>query len=209
MNAVVIVVMAVIMLPLGALVWSMYSKIAYKEKMEKAKIDLEHAKERVASVTKEAELKAQEILLEGIKKTETQKSSLLQEFKEREKRLNKREEQLTAKDELIIAKEKELKVEEKKQKETEEYLEKQKSLVAEELGNVKTELEKIAGMTQEEAKEKLIQKIEDEAKHIASKKLKVIEDALNEDSEKMAKRIVSTAIQRYSGEHCNYSKSSQ
>jgi ribonucrease Y len=201
MDVLVIVIMFFVGIPVGALLWALYSKIALKEKLEKAKIEFEHAKEKAQSVTKEAELKAQEIYLEGIKKTENQKNGLLQEFKEREKRLNKREEQLSSKDEMIITKEKEFKVVEKKQKETEEYLEKQKNIINDELNKVKTELEKIAGMTQEEAKEKLIQKIEDEAKHIAAKKLKVIEDTLNDDAEKMAKRVMSTAIQRYSGEY--------
>ncbi|HPG34904.1 MAG TPA: ribonuclease Y [bacterium] len=195
------IIMLIIGIPVGALLWSMYKTIAYKEKMERARKDLENAKTQAEKILKESQLKSQENILEGKKATEEQKNELLKEFKEREKRLNKREEQLALRDELYLAKEKEFKVIEKRQKDTETLLETQKESVQNEMKKVTTELEKIAGMSQEEAKEKLIQKIEDEAKHIATKKIKAIEDALAEDAEKMSKEIISTAIQRYSGEY--------
>lgn len=195
------IIMLVIGLVLGALIWHMFKTIAYKEKVERANKDLESAKKEVEKIIKEAQLKAQETILEGRKTTEDQKNDLLREFKEREKRLNKREEQLALRDELNLSKEKEFKQIEKTQKEVEAAIEVQKAAVEAESQKVKEELEKIAGMSQEEAKEKLVQKIEDEAKHIAAKKIKAIEEALAEDAEKLSKEIISTAIQRYSGEY--------
>ncbi|HRZ80208.1 MAG TPA: Rnase Y domain-containing protein, partial [bacterium] len=195
------IIMLVIGLVLGALIWHMFKTIAYKEKVERANKDLESAKKEAEKIIKEAQLKAQETILEGRKTTEDQKNDLLREFKEREKRLNKREEQLALRDELNLSKEKEFKQIEKTQKEVEASIEMQKAAVEAESQKVKGELEKIAGMSQEEAKEKLVQKIEDEAKHIAAKKIKAIEEALAEDAEKLSKEIISTAIQRYSGEY--------
>ncbi|MGI6393943.1 MAG: ribonuclease Y [bacterium] len=202
MNSTITSIIALVIgIPIGALLWSMYKTIVYKEKTEKAQRDLENSKSQAEKIIKEAEIKVQENILEGRKKTEEQKNDLLKEFKEREKRLNKREEQLALRDELYLAKEKEFKVIERRQKDFEISLEKQKESVENEKKEVSNQLEKIAGMTRDEAKEQLIQTIETEAKHIAVKKIKAIEDALVEDAEKKSKEIISTAIQRYSGEY--------
>ncbi len=56
-------------------------------------------------------------------------------------------------------------------------------------------------MTQEAAKSELVNIIEDEARHEAAKKLKQIEEQLNEDAERKAKDIIALAIQKYSGEY--------
>ncbi len=198
LNSIIFLIIGIL---LGAALWAMSRSLVFKEKMEKANKELSNAKDDAAKVVKEAEIKAQEIILEGKKETENSKNELLREFKEREKRLNKREEQLTQRDELNIVKEKELKAIEKKQKDDEVFLDNQRVQLEEKLTEVNNELERIAGMTQEEAKEVLIQKIEDEAKHDAAKKIKAIEEAMVEDAEKKSKEILSTAIQRYAGEY--------
>lgn len=195
------IIMLVLGIVIGAAFWGMFRILVFKEKMEKAKKELDDAKSEADKIVKQAEIQAQENILEGKKATEGQKNELLKEFKERERRLNKREEQLAQRDELNIAKEKEFKQIEKRQKENELTLESKELDLKESLGKVNEELEKIAGMTQDEAKEELIQKIEDEAKHIAAKKIKAIEESLVEDAEKKSKEIISTAIQRYAGEY--------
>lgn len=186
---------------IGVALCYMALNLVFKSKTEKWRKEAEEARLRSDEIIKEAELKRQEILLEGRKETERLKSDLLREFKEREKRLNKKEEQLDARDELLLQKERELKNVEKKQQETEKYLEAKMREVETTRESIKSELERIAGMTQEEAMNSLIQKIEDEAKHKAAKKVKAIEDAALEESEKKAKEIIATAIQRYAGEY--------
>ena len=194
LNSIIFLIIGIL---LGAALWAMSRSLVFKEKMEKAQKELSNAKDDAAKVVKEAEIKAQEIILEGKKETENSKNELLREFKEREKRLNKREEQLTQRDELNIVKEKELKAVEKKQKDDEIFLDNQRVQLEEKLSEVNSELEKIAGMTQEEAKE-VTSAFE---KHDAAKKIKAIEDAMVEDAEKKSKEILSTAIQRYAGEY--------
>lgn len=195
------IVMLLIGIPLGAVIWALVKTLLFKEKSEKARIELEKAKRESEKVIKDAEKEAQKIVNDGRKETERQKNGLLDEFKDREKRLNKREEQLSSRDELNLSKEKEFKAIDKRQKDFEIYLEKQNKKVEEESAKVKSELEKIAGLTREEARDHLVQKIEDEAKHIAAKKIKIIEENLLEDAEKKGKEIISTAIQRYAGDY--------
>lgn len=62
-------------------------------------------------------------------------------------------------------------------------------------------LEAIAELTKEESRAILTNKIEDEAKYDAAKKIREIEARLKEDSDKMAKKIISQAIQRCAMDH--------
>ncbi|HSA33390.1 MAG TPA: ribonuclease Y [bacterium] len=195
------IIMLLIGLLLGAAFCYMALNLVFKSKTEKWRKAAEEAQSKSEAIIKQAELKAQEILLEGRKETERQKNDLLREFKEREKRLNKKEEQNDARDEILINKEKELKASEKKLQETEKFLDNKSREIEATRENIKNELERVAGMTQEEAMAGLIQKIEDEAKHQAAKKIKMIEDATNEDAEKISKNILATAVQRYAGEY--------
>jgi ribonuclease Y len=65
----------------------------------------------------------------------------------------------------------------------------------------KKKIEEIAGMTQEAAKNELVNIIEDEGRHEAGKKLKQIEAQLHEDAERKSKEIIALAIQKYAGEY--------
>lgn len=176
-------------------------RLFFSNKMEKWRKEADEAQGQSDKIVKEAEIRAQEIVLEGRKETEKQKSELLREFKDRERRLNKREEQLAKKDEAFLSTERDLKIRDKKLADLEKFLEKKNSQLDEEEKKIKTELERIAEMTQEEAIESLVQKVEDEAKHRSAKKLKIIEENLTEESEKMAKHLISNAVQRYAGEY--------
>ncbi len=65
----------------------------------------------------------------------------------------------------------------------------------------KEKIEQIAGMSQDAAKNELVNMIENEARHEAAKRLKQIEEELNESAERKAKDIISLAIQKYAGEY--------
>ncbi len=201
MSVLMSILFLVIGMGLGAALWGMFKTLRTKEQLEEANKTIATAKTKSEEIIKEAEIKKQEIILDGKKETEKQKSALFNEFKQREKRLNKREEQLDKRDEILLSKDAELKKIEKKQTEAEKMIEKKKEELENKEKEISTELERISKMTQEEAKEMLINQIEDEAKHLAAKQLKAIEENLNEDREKLASKIVGTAIQRYAGEY--------
>lgn len=195
------IVMLLIGMLIGGVFWALARTLIFKEKHEKARRDLEHSQEKVDAIVKEAEIRKQEILLEGRKENEKAKSGILYEFKERERRMNKREEQLGSREEVILQKDKSFDARDKKSKEFEGYLETQETRIKVEGENIKVELEKVAGMSQEEARDVLIQKVEESATHHAAKKLKAIEESYAEDVERVSKKMLSTAIQRYAGEY--------
>ncbi len=63
------------------------------------------------------------------------------------------------------------------------------------------ELEKVANMTQKEARESLVKSIEEDAKLSAARSIKYIEETAKDDAEKEAKRIISIAVARYSSDY--------
>jgi ribonuclease Y len=64
----------------------------------------------------------------------------------------------------------------------------------------KRQLEKISGLTVDQAKELLIRAMENEARHEGAKFIKRIENETKEQADKKAKKILATAIQRYAGD---------
>lgn len=69
------------------------------------------------------------------------------------------------------------------------------------LEEVKSQLERVAGLTQKEARDMLVKTIEEDAKLHAAKIVRTIEEQSKEDSEKLAKRVISIAISRYSSDY--------
>ena len=62
-------------------------------------------------------------------------------------------------------------------------------------------LEKISGMTAQEAKKMLMQNLEGEAKHESARTIRRIEEETKENADKVARNIIAIAIQRYSAEY--------
>ncbi len=69
------------------------------------------------------------------------------------------------------------------------------------LEEVKGQLERVAGLTQKEARDMLVKTIEEDAKLYAAKIVRTIEEQTKEESEKLAKRVISIAISRYSSDY--------
>ena len=111
-----------------------------------------------------------------------------------EKRVLQREEQIDKKMSSLEAREDRFK---KKEKELEENL-----AAAEELQSRRVaELEKVAGLSTEEAKQALIESVEHEARHDAALIVKDIEAQAKNDGEKIARNIITMAIQRCAADH--------
>ena len=83
----------------------------------------------------------------------------------------------------------------------EEELGKQKQKVEELEKKRQQELERISGLTSEQAKEYLLKTVEDEVKHDTAVMIKTLESRAKEEADKKAKEIVVNAIQRCSADH--------
>ncbi len=182
---------------------SFFGGIAYRKKIAEAEFGSaeEKAKSIVEEARKNAKSKARELVLEAKEENQKLRAALDAEIKDRrrelsiqEKRVNQKEENLERKNDALEKKDQALnqKIKEydKKSAEIDELKRKQVE-----------ELEKISGMSQEEAKDLLIRDLEQEARHEAAIMVKEIEQEAKDTAEKKAKNIVATSIQKIAADH--------
>jgi ribonuclease Y len=159
------------------------------------------AEKKAEMLEKEAQLQAKDTLYQAkadFDKEMADKRAALQKL---EKRLLQKEENIDKKVDVLDSKEVEITKREgtltEKEKKVAEQDKKLQVLVADE----KARLEKIANISSEDAKKLLLERMENEARHEAAKKIKGIEEELREQAAKKAKEIISLAVQRYAGEY--------
>lgn len=180
-----------------------FAGTAYRKKIAEAEIGSaeEHAKAIVAEAEKNANAKKRELMLEAKEENQKLRSVLDAEIKDRrreisqqEKRVNQKEENLDRKTEALEKKDQTLN---HKLKE----LEKRENEIDEVKAEQLAVLEKISGMTVDEAKEMLMRDIESQARLDAAIMVKEIEQQAKEDAEKNAKNIVAMSIQKVAADH--------
>ncbi len=173
---------------------------------------LAKAEELAAKIIKEAEKEAQikkkEALLEAKDEwykakanIERELQSKRQEFQKTEKRLQNRESSLDRKVDILNKKERETLSREKHLKNWERNLKTRDAELERLLSEENQQLERISGMTPEEAKNLLLQNLESQARQQAAQMIKDIKDKALETAEKEAKNIVISAIQRCAADH--------
>ncbi len=120
---------------------------------------------------------------------------------EMERRLIQREENLDRRYTNLDNKEKDIKRKEKDIQYQEEEITALKVKITQSYDEQKVLLEKIAGLTVQEAKDIIIKKYESEARMDSAQRLRAIEEELKEKSISMSKELISTAVQRIASEH--------
>jgi ribonuclease Y len=155
---------------------------------------------------KSAELEAKETLLKARETGEAEArlaaDQALRRIKDQEERTAKREQVIREKEDLTASRELDLTRREKALVARELQAQAHEATASHLVEQQKTRLEQIAGMSEEQARNQLIEQYRDEARHAAANDAKHIEDAAREEAEKRAKRIIGIAIQRFAGEHC-------
>ena len=165
-----------------------------KEKKEKDNIEFEDRKKQMIVDLKEEFSNWKN----DYNKKQSYKASRLNEM---ERRLIQREENLDRRYINLDNKEKEIKKKEKDLHYQEEELSVLKSKLSSIYEEQKAKLEKISGLTTQEAKAMIIKQCESDARLEGAQRLKNIEDEIKEKSTVMARNIVSSAIQRIASEH--------
>ncbi len=178
--------------------------IAYKMILKKKAQDaetqhakvIEEARQEAKTIRKDALLEAKEEQIRLRNEFEKESKERRSEMQRQEFRLNQKEDSINKKEDILDKKienidrtRKELENKEVELKELELELGKQNEKML-------AELEKVSGLSKEEAKQLIIQQLEDEAKRDAVSIIKEIEKNAKEEGEKRAKNIVALAIQR-------------
>ncbi len=165
---------------------------------KKAEEILKEAEQEKVNIIKNAEIEAKELVLRSKKETEEEARERNREFQRWEKRLQSKESSLDKKQAFIDSKIEQLSHKQdeltRKEREIDEKLNEVNRLVEQE----EKELERISGLSKEEAKEMLVEKIEEEAKKEAVSKIKEIEEEIKDKSKKLSQEILTTVMERIS-----------
>ncbi|MBO4902986.1 MAG: ribonuclease Y [Lachnospiraceae bacterium] len=198
----VIIVVAVVAVILTAV-------IAYRlgfnsrQKSDDAKIANAETKAReiIDEALKTAEAKKRESLLEVKEESIRTKNELEKETKERRSELQRLERRVQQKEENVDKKTEAIERKEQSLAAKEENLARQKEEVSKLNQQRVQELERISGLTSEQAKEYLLRIVEDEVKHETALLVKELESKAKEEADKKAKDMVVTAIQKCAADH--------
>lgn len=206
MNSTVLIIISAVIfmligLGVGFLIRHSFAVADRKARKERGDEILSKAKEQANEIKYNARREAKEYAREEKDKVDDEVKKKRAEIEDEKMTLQKREKSLNEEFEAHKQNQEKLKV-----RETE--LEDARRLVEREIGAYKMkqteltdELSRVSEMTREEAKEVLLQQMEEEAKVGFAKKLKQLDEEAKDDAEKNAKMIISTAIQRYAGEY--------
>lgn len=197
--AIPVIIVAVIITAVVA--WNV--AISYRKKVVESKIGTaeEKAREIIDEAMKTAETKKREGLLEVKEEALKNKNELERESRERRAELQKYEKRVLGKEEALDRKADSLEKKESQLASREDRLNKMKQEV-EALNEQRVqELERISGLTSEQAKEYLLKTVEDEVKHETAMLVKDLENRAKEEASKKAKDYVVTAIQKCAADH--------
>ena len=198
MNPVLCVLIAVATLVIGVFVGMILRKKTAESKIGSAE---EEAKRIVLDGEKQAETKKKEALIEAKEEILKQRNESEREMKERRAEISKTERRLVQKEENLDKKSEAL---EKKNEQLDKKLKDAdvvRAQVDEALNAQLKVLEKISGLSVNEAKEQLIEKVETQVKHELAQRLDELEQEFKENSEEKARNILSLAIQRCAADH--------
>ncbi|TSA55697.1 ribonuclease Y [bacterium] len=168
---------------------------------EKAKQIVEQAQKEAQNLKKEIELEAKDLKLKLRVDFEQETKDTRRELKELEKRLMQREENIERKSDLIDRKEKDITQKENIITQKQESIISKEEELARVLAEEKQKLQRVAGMSSDEAKRLLVLRMQEEAKQEAAVTLKRLEEQVKESADKKAREIISLAIQRYAADH--------
>ncbi len=159
------------------------------------------AREIIDDALKTAETKKKESLLEIKEESIRTKNELEKETKERRAELQRYEKRVLSKEEAVDKRSDAIERREASFTAKEEVM-RQREAKVEELSKQRVqELERISGLTSEQAKDYLLKTVEQDVKHDTAKMIKELENQAKEDAEKKAKEYVVTAIQRCAADH--------
>ena len=193
-----IVITSIIVAPITWFVTNAYRRNVIEKKIGSAE---DKAREIIDEALKTAETKKKEALLEVKEESIRTKNELDKETKERRAEVQKYERRVLAKEETL---DKKLEAAERRDANLgrkEEELNRKRQEVEELSSKRVQELERISGLTSEQAKEYLLKTVEDEVKHETAVMVKEMETRAKEEANKKAKEYVVTAIQKCAADH--------
>jgi ribonuclease Y len=205
MNQIVYVLIGV----LGGIIAGFIITFLSQAKLKNQKIALENervkvfedAQREIESIKKAAHVEAKDVVYQAKAEAEKELRERRSELNHLDKRLRQKEETIERKFEQIDKRDQELGKREKEFSAKERSLQEKENAANALLKEHKDTLERISGLSVEQARQELLQQIEEESRFESAKLAKRIEDESRENAEKKAKEIIGFAIQRYASDY--------
>ena len=201
MSQIMVPIMIIVMIVVAIITWFAarnYERKQYDSKVGSAE---EKSREILDEALKTAETKKREALLEAKEESLKTKNELEKETKERRAELQRYEKRVLSKEENVEKKADALEKKEADLVRRENILSKRTAEVEAQYEQGIQELERISGLTSEQAKEYLLKSVEEDVKHDTAKLIKELENKAKEEADKKARDLVVTAIQRCAADH--------
>ncbi|GBF11324.1 ribonuclease Y [Tepidibacillus infernus] len=161
----------------------------------------EAAKQIVETAKKDAEASKKEVILEAKDEVHKLRSEADRDIRERRNEIQRLERRLLQKEETLDKKIESLERKEETLNQKEKNILETRAKVEELLQEQVAELERISGLSTEEAKQMILDNVEREVRHDATMMVKEIEQQAREEADKKAREIITTAIQRCAADH--------
>lgn len=161
----------------------------------------EEAKRIISEAERDAETKKREALVEAKDEIYKMRSDAERENRERRQELQQLERRLLQKEESLDRKSDSLERKEESLQHKQKEIEKMRQEVEVVLDAQRKELERLSGLTAEEARALILKQVEDDVKHEAAMMIKEVETQAKEEAEKRARNIIALAIQRIAADH--------
>ena len=196
------ILLAIGSLVLGSVIF-FFVGVAYRKKVAEAKVGSaeKEAEQIKTDAVKAAEAKKKEILLEAKEESIKTKNEAEKEAKERRNEIQRLERRLVQKEETLDRKSDSFEKKEEQLQKKLESLDAQREEIAKVQEKQTEELERISGLTSEQAKDYLLSSIEQDVRLEAAVMIKEIEGKAKQEGEKRAKDILASIIQRCAVDH--------
>jgi len=161
----------------------------------------ESAEKIIQEARKEAEAKKKEALIEAKDEAFRLKSEAEREIRERRAEIQRLEKRVLQKESILDRRLENLERRERNINSREQEINQLRETLVKQIEAEKKELERISGITQDQAREILLKKTEEEYRHDLAKRMKELEDEVREEAESRARDILISALQRTAVDH--------
>ncbi len=175
----------------------------YRKRIAEAKVGVaeERAEKKEDEATRNEEAKKKEIVLEAKEKSICMKNEVEKESRDRRNELQRNERRLLQKEDALDRKVESYEKKEEQMSKKMEELERQKEEINQLQQKRLQELERISGLTLEEAKSYILASVENEVKHEATVMIKEMESKAKLEADRRSREIVANAIQKCAVDH--------
>jgi ribonuclease Y len=200
---IIITIVAAIIVCAASSIISYNRGIAYRKKSAEAVLGSaeEQAKAIIAEAEKSATAKKRELMLEAKEENQKLRADFDKEVKEHRADINRQERRLDQKESNLDRKTENLEKKEQVFNQKIKNLERKEQEITEIKQQQVAELERISGMTRDEAKDIILEEVKNQTRHEAAIMVKEIEQEAKDTAERKAKNIVALSIQKVAADH--------